>query len=115
MAAAETLGKTIDEKQDGMQPLSPDSPQLSSSPASDLDESYDIYKQHVGEEIDPQEAKKVLRKIDLRLMPVLILLYLLQFLDKNGINYASVYGLEEGTNLHGQDYSWLSSENEHEP
>ena len=29
--------------------------------------------------------------------------------DKNGINYASVYGLQKGTNLHEQDYSWLGS------
>jgi hypothetical protein len=33
----------------------------------------------------------------------------MQYLDKNGINYASVYGLQDGTNLHGQDYNWLGS------
>lgn len=75
----------------------------------DLDESYGIYKQYEGEEVSAEEAKKVLRKIDLRLIPALWLLYLLQYLDKNGINYASVYGLQEGTNLQGNDYSWLSS------
>jgi hypothetical protein len=40
---------------------------------------------------------------------VLFGIYLLQYLDKNGINYASVYGLQAGTNLHGQQYSWLGS------
>lgn len=87
----------------------PESPQISSTAPSDLDESYEIYKQHAGEGVSALEAKKVLRKIDLRLVPALWLLYLLQYLDKNGINYASVYGLQEGTNLHGNDYSWLSS------
>lgn len=110
MAAAEPFGKTVDEKETGIRHFYPESPQLPSSPASDVDETYDVYKQHAGEDIDPSEAKKVLRKIDVRIIPVLFVLYLLQYLDKNGINYASVYGLEEGTNLHGQDYSWLSSE-----
>lgn len=31
-----------------------------------------------------------------------------QYLDKNSINFASVYGLKSGTHLHGQQYSWLS-------
>ncbi|EMC94293.1 hypothetical protein BAUCODRAFT_36764 [Baudoinia panamericana UAMH 10762] len=88
---------------------SPDSPQLASSAASDLDDNYDLYKQSAGEDLDPNEAKKVLRKIDFRVVPVLFIIYLLQYLDKNGINYASVYGLQAGTHLHGQDYAWLSS------
>jgi len=32
----------------------------------------------------------------------------MQYLDKNSINFASVYGLKQGTGLEGQDYSWLS-------
>lgn len=31
-----------------------------------------------------------------------------QYLDKNSINFASVYGLKSGTHLKGQQYSWLS-------
>lgn len=87
-----------------------ESPSLSTPAASDLDETHDVYTRHAGEEpIDPAESKRVLRKIDLRLIPTLWLLYLLQYLDKNGINYASVYGLQKGTNLVGDQYNWLSS------
>jgi hypothetical protein len=81
-----------------------------SSASSDLDDTYEIYKQSAVQEsdpIDPAEAKKVLRKIDVRIVPVLFVIYLLQYMDKNGINYASVYGLQKGTHLHGQEYSWL--------
>ncbi|CAK4033125.1 MFS general substrate transporter [Lecanosticta acicola] len=93
---------------------SPDASPICPVKALEADEEEDnnVYKPHAGEEqeeIDPSEEKRVLRKIDLRLIPVLWLIYLLQYLDKNGINYASVYGLEEGTKLHGQQYSWLSS------
>ncbi|KAL9066363.1 MAG: hypothetical protein Q9157_007164 [Trypethelium eluteriae] len=77
--------------------------------SSDVDDTYDLYKQHAADDISAAEAKRVLRKIDLRILPILIVTYLLQYLDKNGINYASVYGLQKGTGLHGQDYSWLSS------
>ncbi|GAB1214304.1 hypothetical protein ATERTT37_003466 [Aspergillus terreus] len=35
---------------------------------------------------------------------------MLQYLDKNSINFASVYGLKEGTHLKGQDYSWLGTQ-----
>ena len=47
-----------------------DSPKLSSTPGTDLDVTYDIYKRHAREELDPVEAKRVLRKIDLRILPV---------------------------------------------
>lgn len=88
-------------------PLSPaDLPPKSDS---DLDDSYEIYQRRAGETLDPVEAKRVLRKIDRRILPILVVIYLLQYLDKNGINYASAYGLQEGTNLHGQQYAWLGS------
>lgn len=64
------------------------SPHISSAAGSDLDDNYNVYKQHEGEApADPAEAKSVLKKIDWRVMPVLWTLYLLQYLDKNGLNY----------------------------
>jgi hypothetical protein len=85
------------------------SPVTSSEASSQLDDTYEAYKNNQGAETDPVEAKKTLRKIDFRIVPILFFTYLLQYLDKNGINYASAFGLQEGTNLKGQDYSWLGS------
>jgi len=109
MAPSHDHPKDLDESDIAVAQASSESPQLSSTPGSELDDNYDIYKQTAGQEIDPAEAKRVLRKIDLRIVPVLFVMYLVQYLDKNGINYASVYGLQKGTHLHGQEYSWLSS------
>lgn len=109
MASSNEQEKNFEETDVSTAQASLESPHVSTSGGSDLDETYDIYKQHAGEELDPAEAKKVLRKIDRRIVPILFVIYLLQYLDKNGINYASVYGLEKGTRLSGQDYSWLSS------
>ncbi|KAH8887076.1 allantoate permease [Thozetella sp. PMI_491] len=85
--------------------------EVPSSAAStrDLDDTYNVYKSTIGTDITPEEEKNVLRKIDRRIVPILFVIYMLQYLDKNSINFASVYGLQAGTNLHGQDYSWLGS------
>lgn len=79
----------------------------SDSTGYNVDDNYRSYIGHGTQEFDPVEAKRVLRKIDRRIVPILFGTYLLQYLDKNGINYASAYGLAKGTNLQGQDYSWL--------
>jgi hypothetical protein len=49
-----------------------------SSTTSEPDENYEFYKQHRGLEYTTEEAKKVLRKIDIRLIPLLFLIYMLQ-------------------------------------
>ena len=74
------------------------------SPAStaDLDASYEAYKSHERSPIDPAEAKRVLRKIDMRIVPILFMVYLLQYHDKNSLNFATAYGFQKGTHLHGQ-------------
>lgn len=81
----------------------------SPAPSAALDETYILYKKEDVQNVDLQEARRVLRKIDLHILPILMMTYMLQYLDKSSINFASVYGLKEGTNLHGQDYAWLSS------
>lgn len=83
------------------------SPDHISPTAHHVDDNYSLYKAARDEPLDPIEAKRVLRKIDRRVIPILFGTYLLQYLDKNSLNFASVYGLQEGTGLVGQDYSWL--------
>ena len=83
----------------------------SQTSSKDLDDSYGLYSKYRQDDIGAGEAKRVLRKIDWRVMPILFGTYLLQYLDKNSINFASVYGLQKGTHLHGQQYSWLGTHN----
>jgi DNA topoisomerase IA len=80
---------------------------ISSSSDRDLDETYRVYKATEQLEATEAEVKKVIRKIDKHVVPILFVTYMLQYLDKNSLNFSSVYGLSDGTNLHGQDYSWL--------
>ncbi|KAI1085576.1 MFS general substrate transporter [Whalleya microplaca] len=75
----------------------------------DLDDTYELYRRQDTTELDPEEARQVLRKIDWHILPLLMVTFMLQYLDKSSINFASVFGLRQGTNLHGQQYAWLSS------
>ncbi|KAJ6074931.1 uncharacterized protein N7446_002708 [Penicillium canescens] len=59
--------------------------------------------------LTPENNAKVLRKIDLRLLPILLGIYFLQQLDKSTISYASIFGIVEKANLHGHQYSWLGA------
>lgn len=58
---------------------------------------------------DPEVAKRVLRKVDLYILPFLCVTYALQFIDKTSLSYSSVYGLIQDNHLVGQEYSWTSS------
>ena len=57
---------------------------------------------------DPAQQKRLLRKIDFTIAPLLAIVYFLQFLDKTTLSYTSVMGLIEDTSLQGQQYSDVS-------
>ena len=57
---------------------------------------------------DPRQRKKLIRKIDMTIAPLLAAVYFLQFLDKTTLSYTAVMGIREDTHLVGQDYSNLS-------
>ncbi|CAH0025176.1 unnamed protein product [Clonostachys rhizophaga] len=61
------------------------------------------------ESLSPEEEKKLIRKIDMRLMPLLIVSYGLQYLDKTSLAYSAILGLREDLHLVGQQFSWTSS------
>lgn len=52
------------------------------------------------------DEKAVLRKMDLRLLPMLALLYLLSFLDRGNIGNAKIEGLTETLHMTGPEYNW---------
>lgn len=57
---------------------------------------------------DPRRLKKLIRKIDLTIAPLLASVYFLQFLDKTTLSYTAVMGIRTDTHLKGQDYSNVS-------
>ncbi|KAF2436073.1 putative MFS allantoate transporter [Tothia fuscella] len=82
----------------------------------DADEALKAFASHQGEvlHIDAATNKRLLRRIDLHLMPLLCLVYGLNYLDKTTLSYASVMGIsksqaEGGIGLKGDQYNWLGS------
>jgi len=61
-----------------------------------------------GDDVDFSnvDEKAVLRKMDLRLLPMLALLYLLSFLDRGNIGNAKIEGLTETLHMTGPQYNW---------
>ncbi|KAL4816222.1 major facilitator superfamily domain-containing protein [Aspergillus spinulosporus] len=56
-----------------------------------------------------EEDKRILRRIDLYLLPIMAVSYMFQFLDKSAMSFTAILGLEEDLHLEGTDYSWASS------
>ncbi|KAL4791876.1 major facilitator superfamily domain-containing protein [Aspergillus venezuelensis] len=56
-----------------------------------------------------EEERAVIRKIDWVLMPLMVISYTIQYMDKSVMSQSAVYVLQEDLGLAGQDYSWCSS------
>ncbi|KAM9929732.1 hypothetical protein OXX80_009590 [Metschnikowia pulcherrima] len=69
------------------------------------------YSEHASNRSQPVDSytdineKKLLRKIDLRIIPLFTILYLLSFLDRGNIGNARIEGLGESLNLQGMQYN----------
>jgi MFS family permease len=56
------------------------------------------------EDVDPAAEARLVRKLDLFIVPVVMLLYLLSFLDRVNIGNARLYNLEEDLGLNSQQF-----------
>ncbi|KAH8668441.1 high-affinity nicotinic acid transporter [Xylariales sp. PMI_506] len=72
-----------------------------------LEKGDDVVSIHVAEAqgFDAKETKKLLRKLDWHLIPILSLIYLLCFLDRTNIGNARLDNLEANLGLHGLQYN----------
>jgi len=61
---------------------------------------------HMGELTEEELAleKKLRRRIDARIMPTVVLVYLMNYIDRNNYAAARLQGLEEDLNLQGSQY-----------
>ena len=58
-----------------------------------------------GDITDEVEAKRIRRKVDWRLLPLLVLLYTLAFLDRVNIGNARLWNLEKDLGMVGNQYN----------
>ena len=86
----------------------------------------DVFKHAAAADWTPEEEKRVLRKIDLHsesspltrasvaltrvtVMPLMCLVYLVQFTDKLSISYAALWGMRKDLNIVGAEYGLLTT------
>lgn len=66
---------------------------------------------HAGgdEPMDEEARKRLVRKLDLRLMPLLCITYALQSIDRTTLSYAAVFGVREDLGLTSSEFSWAGA------
>ncbi|KAJ3731640.1 MFS general substrate transporter [Lentinula guzmanii] len=59
--------------------------------------------------IDHNESIRIRRKIDRNILPMMCLLYLVQFMDKTTLGYAAILGMNQEAHLTTDQYNWLGT------
>lgn len=77
----------------------------------DADEAMKAFVGREGQviTIDKATDRRLLRTIDRHLMPIMCLVYGMNYLDKTTLSYASIMGIKKDIGLVGNDYQWLGS------
>jgi len=60
-------------------------------------------------EVDPEEALRIRRKIDWHIMPLMCVLYWIQFMDKTTLGSSAILGIKTATHLTTNQYNWLGT------
>lgn len=60
-------------------------------------------------ELDPAEAARIRRKIDWHIMPMMCMLYWVQFMDKTTLGSSAILGIRQATHLTTNQYNWLGT------
>ncbi|KAI0206144.1 major facilitator superfamily transporter allantoate [Astrocystis sublimbata] len=78
---------------------------------NDPDEALKLVAAHAGETVllTAEEQSRLLRKIDYCLMPLMCLVYGLNYLDKTTLSYASIVGFKTDLDIGVSEYNWVAS------
>ncbi|KAI6113439.1 MFS general substrate transporter [Pisolithus croceorrhizus] len=59
--------------------------------------------------LDPKEALRIRKKIDKHILPLMCMLFVVEFMDKTALGNSAVLGIETATNLTANQYNWLGT------
>ncbi|KAK9425658.1 putative Major facilitator superfamily domain-containing protein [Seiridium unicorne] len=79
--------------------------------ATGVDAALELLRETGGlsQPLDPERNKRLLRRIDAHIMPLICIVYFLQYIDKTAVSYASVTGLPQSIGLIGNQFNWVAS------
>ncbi|KAK6906292.1 hypothetical protein I204_00893 [Kwoniella mangroviensis CBS 8886] len=79
-------------------------------PSQHADIYHEAIQRYPGDShINPDDEKRLKRKLDRRIIPLLGICYFFYYVDKTTLSYAAIFGIKTDLHLGKQDYSWLSS------
>ncbi|EFX03197.1 allantoate permease [Grosmannia clavigera kw1407] len=76
---------------------------------SKVDRELAQYVSDVRVHVTEEKNAELRRKIDRRVLVVMIATYFLQAIDKGTMSFASIMGIVKDAHLRGQEYSWLTT------
>ncbi|KFY26147.1 hypothetical protein V493_04242 [Pseudogymnoascus sp. VKM F-4281 (FW-2241)] len=88
---------------------SPEIPTVSAERDVDLDDAFKYLHDHADAESTSIDLAALRRKIDWRLVPIMFVCYILQFVDKVVINYAAVMGINKDLALTKNNFTNVGS------
>ncbi|KAK1569837.1 major facilitator superfamily transporter [Colletotrichum navitas] len=104
--------KDIEKTEDGLKPTK----SFTAGEVELLDESaaflheHNISEEYLAELVNDKERnRRLVRKIDLTILPLLAGTYVLQYIDKQALSYAAVFDLFSTTGVNQTQYSWFAS------
>ncbi|KAI0743076.1 MFS general substrate transporter [Daedaleopsis nitida] len=74
----------------------------------DVDTAAQLAAQLDGE-LSPEEATRLRKKIDWHIMPLMCVLYWIQFMDKTTLGSSAILGIRTATHLTTNQYNWLGT------
>lgn len=74
-----------------------------------LDQALQFAQEHGHTQVSPEEDRRLRWKLDCIVLPLFCFLYMVQFMDKTSISFASVMGIQKDYKMVGQMYSWTNS------
>ncbi|KAK5054739.1 hypothetical protein LTR84_001631 [Exophiala bonariae] len=83
-------------------------PVVTKEPGTTVDSALTFLHEANITTISAEDEKILLRKIDWMIMPLMSAVYLMQFIDKNLINFANIMGLGKDTNTSPTQFSHLA-------
>ena len=75
------------------------------------DEGYELFEEgaEAHPALTPESSAAVRFKVDLHLLPLMCILYGLNYVDKVAMGWAVLFNFRDDLNLVGDQYSWASS------
>ncbi|KAK8080892.1 MFS general substrate transporter [Apiospora hydei] len=82
---------------------------LATAKREPVEAALELSENRFGQEMSRADEARLVRKFDLHILPIIILLYLCCFMDRINIGNARLYGLEQELGMQGKDFPFAVS------